>query len=100
MTTNDFAKIYQNEDRRVAFLIDSKSFYASYEAVERGLNPLKAMLVVMSHQENDTGGLVLASSPMAKKRLEISNVTRQKDVPDVPGLIKAEPRMNLYIKKT
>ncbi|CAK1232084.1 Nucleotidyltransferase/DNA polymerase DinP involved in DNA repair (DinP) [Fructobacillus tropaeoli] len=99
MTANDFAKIYQNEDRRVVFLIDSKSFYASCEAVERGLNPLKAMLVVMSHQENDTGGLVLASSPMAKKRLGISNVTRQKDVPDVPGLIKAEPRMNLYIKK-
>ncbi|GAP02144.1 nucleotidyltransferase/DNA polymerase for DNA repair [Fructobacillus pseudoficulneus] len=90
---------YQSEQRRVIFLIDSKSFYASVECVERNLNPLQAMLVVMSHQENDTGGLVLASSPMAKKRLGISNVTRQKDVPDVPGLIKAEPRMNLYIQK-
>lgn len=91
--------IYANEKRRVIFLIDSKSFYASVECVERGLNPLKAMLVVMSHQENLKGGLVLASSPMAKKRLGISNVTRQKDVPDIPNLVKAEPRMNLYIQK-
>ncbi|MBS9337494.1 Y-family DNA polymerase [Fructobacillus parabroussonetiae] len=99
MAKQDFQKIYENEERRVIFLIDSKSFYASVECVERGLNPLKAMLVVMSHQENLKGGLVLASSPMAKKRLGISNVTRQKDVPDTPGLVKAEPRMNRYIQK-
>ncbi|MDF7626689.1 excinuclease ABC subunit A [Lactobacillaceae bacterium L1_55_11] len=96
VTVND---IYQNEPRRVIFLIDSKSFFASVECVERMLNPLQAMLVVMSHQENDTGGLVLASSPMAKKVLGVSNVTRQKDVPDHPNLIKAQPRMNLYIQK-
>ncbi|MBS9335979.1 Y-family DNA polymerase [Fructobacillus papyrifericola] len=99
MVSNRWQKIYEEEARRVIFLIDSKSFYASVECVERGLNPLKAMLVVMSHQENLKGGLVLASSPMAKKRLGISNVTRQKDVPDDPNLVKAEPRMNLYIKK-
>lgn len=96
---NKFQAVYAHEKRRVIFLIDSKSFYASVECVERMLNPLRALLVVMSHQENQSGGLVLAASPMAKKRLGISNVTRQKDVPDVPGLIKAEPRMNLYIQK-
>lgn len=99
MTSKTLSDIYAGEERRVIFLIDSKSFYASVECVERQLNPLKAMLVVMSHQENLKGGLVLASSPMAKKHLGISNVTRQKDVPDIPELIKAEPRMNLYIKK-
>ncbi|GAP00395.1 Y-family DNA polymerase [Fructobacillus ficulneus] len=99
MRAEQLQAIYQHEKRRVVFLIDSKSFYASVEAVERNLNPLKAMLVVMSHQENQSGGLVLASSPVAKKQLGISNVTRQKDVPDVPGLIKAEPRMNVYIQK-
>ena len=31
---------YNLEKRRVFFLIDSKSFYASVESVERGLNPL------------------------------------------------------------
>ncbi|MBS9338207.1 Y-family DNA polymerase [Fructobacillus sp. M2-14] len=99
MAANSIESVYEKESRRVVFLIDSKSFYASVECVERHLNPLKAMLVVMSHQENISGGLVLASSPMAKKNLGISNVTRQKDVPDMPGLVKAEPRMNLYIKK-
>lgn len=99
MVNKALETIYANEERRVVFLIDSKSFYASVECVERKLNPLKALLVVMSHQENLKGGLVLASSPMAKKILGISNVTRQKDVPDIPQLIKAEPRMNLYIKR-
>lgn len=90
---------YSKEKRRVIFLIDSKSFYASVESVERGLSPLKSLLVVMSEQENTNGGLVLAASPMAKKLLGISNVTRQRDVPDDVRLIKAQPRMNLYIKE-
>ena len=90
---------YNLEKRRVFFLIDSKSFYASVESVERGLNPLKSILVVMSEQENTNGGLVLAASPMAKKKLGVSNVMRQRDVPQDKGLIIAPPRMNLYIKE-
>ena len=39
---------YTQEERRVIFMIDSKSFYASVENVERGFNPLKTDLVVMS----------------------------------------------------
>lgn len=49
---------YNLEKRRVFFLIDSKSFHASVESVERGLNPLKSILVVMSEQENKNGGLI------------------------------------------
>ncbi len=90
---------YNLEKRRVFFLIDSKSFYASVESVERGLNPLKSILVVMSEQENTNGGLVLAASPMAKKKLGVSNVMRQRDVPQDKNLIIAPPRMNLYIKE-
>ncbi|ARN63476.1 hypothetical protein BMS97_10500 [Leuconostoc mesenteroides subsp. mesenteroides] len=54
---------YSKEKRGVFFLIDSKSFYASVENVERGFNPLKGDLVVMSEQANTNGGLVLAASP-------------------------------------
>ena len=90
---------YNLEKRRVFFLIDSKSFYASVESVERGLNPLKSILVVMSEQENTNGGLVLAASPMAKKKLGVTNVMRQRDVPQDKSLIIAPPRMNLYIKE-
>lgn len=90
---------YTHEERRVIFVIDSKSFYASVECVERDYNPLKALLVVMSEQENTNGGLVLASSPMAKEKLGITNVTRQRDMPVCPDLVIAHPRMNLYIQE-
>ena len=91
---------YQNEPHRVIFMIDSKSFYASVEAVEMQLNPLRAILVVMSAAENTGSGLVLAASPMAKKIFGISNVTRARDVPiDDPRLIVRPPRMNLYIQE-
>ncbi|MCK8605700.1 Y-family DNA polymerase [Leuconostoc citreum] len=90
---------YRYEKKRVFFLIDSKSFYASVESVERGLNPLKSLLVVMSEQANTNGGLVLAASPMAKKKLGVTNVMRQRDLPKDKGLIIAHPRMNLYIQE-
>ncbi|MBO1305625.1 Y-family DNA polymerase [Enterococcus sp. 669A] len=82
--------------------IDMKSFYASCELVARNRHPLKDLLVVMSHADN-TSGLVLASSPMAKKMLGISNVTRIWDLPTVEenpmvkDLIVAPPRMRYYI---
>ncbi|BBE26020.1 hypothetical protein NFHkm12_08460 [Latilactobacillus curvatus] len=91
---------YQNEPRRVILMIDSKSFYASVEAVRLKLNPLKAILVVMSTEKNTGSGLVLAASPMAKKLFGISNVTRARDVPiHDKRLIIELPKMNLYIQE-
>ncbi|CAM3112746.1 Y-family DNA polymerase [Leuconostoc rapi] len=90
---------YQYEEQRVFFMIDSKSFYASVESVEFGLNPLQSILVVMSEQANTNGGLVLAASPMAKKKLGASNVMRQRDLPNDKDLIITHPRMNLYIQE-
>jgi len=93
-----FDDVTKNENRRKIMLIDSKSFYASVESVDLGLNPLRAILVVMSQQENTNGGLVLAASPRAKKELGIKNVMRQRDVPADPRLIIVNPRMNRYIE--
>ena len=82
--------------------IDMKSFYASCELVARGRHPLKDLLVVMSQADN-TSGLILASSPMAKKAFGISNVTRFWELPTVEEnpmmqkLIVAPPRMRYYI---
>lgn len=90
---------YSKEPHGVYFLIDNKSFYASVECVQRGLNPLEAQLVVLSEQENTNGGLVLAASPQAKKKLGISNVSRQRDLPRSSDLLIVPPRMNLYIEK-
>lgn len=90
---------YSNEQHGVFFLIDNKSFYASVESVELGLNPMKSILVVLSEQKNTGGGLVLAASPRAKRLFGISNVTRKRELPNDPRLVVVPPRMNLYIKK-
>ncbi len=89
---------YSNEPRDDILCVDVKSFYSSVECVERGLNPLTTMLVVMSNAEN-AGGLVLAASPAAKKRLGISNVSRKYDLPEHKDLLIVPPRMALYIEK-
>lgn len=39
----------------------------------------------------------MAASPMAKKKLGISNVTRKYELPNHPQLIVVPPRMQLYI---
>lgn len=89
---------YSKEKSEDIFCIDVKSFYASVECVERGLHPLKAMLVVMSNADKP-GGIVLAASPMAKQVLGIRNVTRKWEIPYHPDLIIVPPRMNYYIEK-
>lgn len=90
---------YSHEPHGMFFMIDNKSFYASVESVERGLNPLKSVIVVMSEADNTGSGLVLAASPMAKKLFGISNVSRQYEVPRDPRILVVPPRMNLYIQK-
>ncbi len=65
---------------------------------KRGLHPLKTMLIVMSGAEN-AGGLVLAASPLAKKVLGISNVTRSNEVPYHKDLLIVPPRMSYYMAK-
>ncbi len=89
--------LYKGEPVREVFCMDSKSFYASVECVELGLDPITTLLVVMSGDRNDAG-LILAASPMAKKVLGISNVSRGFEVPDHPDLIIVPPRMTLYMQ--
>ena len=91
---------FNQEPHGVFFLIDNKSFYASCEAVARGLNPLKVPLVVLSEAENTNGGLILATSPEAKQLFHLkANVSRKRDLPNDPRLWVVPPRMNLYIQR-
>ena len=90
---------YSEEPRGLFLVIDNKSFYATVECTMRGLDPLATPLVVMSEAENTNGGLVLASSPMAKKLYGISNVNRQRDLSRDNHLLVVPPRMNTYIEK-
>lgn len=76
--------------------IDLKSFYASVECVERGLDPLKAKLVV-ADPERGANTICLAVTP-ALKKLGVSSRCRLFQIPQSIQYIKAVPRMKLYIR--
>lgn len=71
---------YSKEPHSDIAFFDIKSFYASVECIDRGLNPLTTSLCVMSRADNSEG-LILASSPMFKKVFGKSNVGRSYDLP-------------------
>ena len=76
--------------------IDLKSFYASVECVERGLDPLKARLVVADESRTDKT-ICLAVSP-ALKALGIPGRARLYEVKQkAKDFIIAKPRMAFYI---
>ncbi len=76
--------------------IDLKSFYASVECVERGLDPMKALLVV-ADPERSEGTLCLAVSP-ALKAMGVRNRCRVFEIPKGIDYITAPPRMSRYIQ--
>lgn len=76
--------------------IDLKSFYASVECVERGLNPMTTLLAVADPQRGD-GTICLAVSP-AMKALGVKNRCRVFEIPPRIRYIKATPRMRLYME--
>lgn len=85
--------------QRTYIAIDLKSFYASVECVERGLDPLKAKLVVADTTRTDKT-VCLAVSP-ALKALGIGGRDRLFQVlKKVPrgSFIIAPPRMQKYIE--
>lgn len=71
---------YSREPRSDIAFVDMKSFYASVECVQRGLNPLTTSLCVMSRSDNSKG-LILAASPTFKKVFGRDNVSRSYDLP-------------------
>lgn len=99
---------YRYEPHRLIFMIDNKSFFASCEALRLGLNPMKAIIAVLSRQDNSSfgSGLIMAASPLAKRKYGLKNVMRARNIPKDalrPGkdqLQLVEPHMNLYIKRS
>lgn len=80
---------------KVYLVIDLKSFYASVECVERGLDPMKAKLVVADPERTDKT-ICLAVSP-ALKALGVKNRCRVFEIPKNIDYIMAPPRMQKYI---
>lgn len=82
--------------KQVYICIDLKSFYASCECVQRGLDPMTTNLVV-ADPERSTGTICLAITP-AMKKLGIKNRCRVFEIPKSVEYIMAPPRMQMYIE--
>ncbi len=80
---------------RVYICIDLKSFYASVECVERGLDPMNTNLVVADPERSDKT-ICLAVSP-SMKALGVKNRCRVFEIPRNIKYIMAPPRMQKYI---
>ena len=80
----------------VYMCIDLKSFFASVECVERGLDPMKVNLVVADVTRTEKT-ICLAVSP-AMKRQGVKNRCRVFEIPKNIEYITAPPRMRLYIE--
>lgn len=81
---------------RIYTCIDLKSFYASVECVERGLDPFSTNLVV-ADASRGRGGICLAITP-AMKELGIKNRCRLFEIPRNVEYITALPRMRKYMQ--
>lgn len=80
---------------RVCLCIDLKSFYASVECVDKGLDPLTALLVVADPERTEKT-ICLAITP-AMKALGIRNRCRVFEIPKNIKYVMATPRMQRYI---
>ena len=78
--------------------IDLKSFFASCECVERGLDPFNYPLVVANESQGN-GAITLAVTPYLKK-LGVKSRGRLYEIPSSIKYFIAKPRMSLYIAKS
>ena len=84
------------DKERVYFVIDMKSFFASVECAERGLDAMTTRLVVADESRTDAT-ICLAVSP-ALKALGVRNRCRLFEIPKNIDYIIAPPRMKKYIE--
>lgn len=82
--------------QRTYFCIDMKTFYASVECAERGLNPFETNLAVVD-ETRGKNALCLAITPKMKAQ-GIKNRCRMSEIPRQINFIRALPRMQLYIE--
>lgn len=89
-------KMRSMERGKIYLCIDMKTFYASVECAERGLNPFETNLVV-ADLTRGKNALCLAITPQLKG-MGIKNRCRISDIPSEVKYIVAPPRMQLYIE--
>ena len=84
--------------KRNIIVIDLKSFFASCECVDRGLDPFKVNLVVANPNQGK-GAITLAITPHLKS-LGIKSRGRLYEIPKNIKYDIVMPRMSLYVKKS
>lgn len=83
-------------ENRIA-VIDLKAYYATFECLERGLDPFNTPLAVTDTSRKEAT-IVLSVSPYLKS-LGVPSRCRRRDLPkDIPGMIYATPQMEKYVK--
>lgn len=88
---------YGNLPHQSILCVDMQSFFASIEAVSRGLDPVETPLAVLG-DKNRSGSVVLAASPALKRQYNIQTADRFYQIPDDPKIKLVEARMGLYVK--
>ncbi len=86
----------QRDGERIYLCIDLKTFYASVECVERGLDTLKDNLVVADTTRGR--GTICLAITAAMKRLGIRNRCRIFEIPSNVRYTVARPRMRHYME--
>lgn len=84
-------------ENRNILCIDLKSFFASVECIERGLDPYTTPLVVCNPDQK--GAITLAVTPYMKK-FGVKGRTRVYNIDKNINYIKVPPRMKLYQEKS
>jgi DNA polymerase V len=79
--------------------IDMKSFFASVEAVDHGLDPLTCHLIVVSDAAR-SGSVILAASPKMKEEYGIRTGNRLFEVPKDPKIRIVNARMSRYLERS
>lgn len=81
--------------KRNIVVIDMKSFFATVECVERGLDPYTTPLVVA--EPNRNGAITLAVTPYMKS-LGVGSRTRIYEIPSKIKYMTVPPRMSKYVE--
>lgn len=78
--------------------IDLKSFFASCECIDRGLDPFSVPLVVANPNQGK-GAITLAVTPFLKQQ-GVKGRTRLYEIPKHISYHIVKPRMSLYVQKS
>ncbi|MFW5787263.1 MAG: DNA polymerase thumb domain-containing protein [Halanaerobiales bacterium] len=87
---------YEKLPQKNILCVDMKAFYASIEAVDRGLDPQETCLAVVGDKKR-RGGVVLAATPAIKEKYGIGTASRVYQIPQKSDIKIVEARMGLYL---